>query len=252
MTNPIKRTLFAIAFALISVTSFAQTGKVPNGWHLLDKQTTGFYGIDINRAYDFLRSKKLQSKPVIVAVIDSGVDTLHEDLKSVLWHNTGEIPGNGIDDDKNGYVDDVYGWNFLGSRDGRNMEKDSWEGARVYHSLRSKWEGKDISTMKLTKEALEEYNMWKRAEKVVVGDIDPFETMMTRNIYKIMKAGDSLIIKDLNKEEYSCTDLQTYTAGSSAAAKAKNILSRICLLNNDNEITNVQFLEELEGDIRKA
>ena len=50
----------------------------------------------------------------MVAVIDSGVDTLHEDLKEVLWRNPKEIPGNGIDDDKNGYVDDIYGWNFIG------------------------------------------------------------------------------------------------------------------------------------------
>jgi hypothetical protein len=56
--------------------------------------------------------KKLKSTPVIVAVIDSGIDTTHEDLRPVLWVNSKEIPGNGIDDDKNGYVDDVHGWNF--------------------------------------------------------------------------------------------------------------------------------------------
>lgn len=74
-------------------------------------------------------------KTVIVAVIDSGIDTLHEDLKSVLWTNPIEIPGNGIDDDKNGYVDDVHGWNFLGGKDGN--EQDSY-GARVYHNGKAK------------------------------------------------------------------------------------------------------------------
>ena len=81
------------------------------------KLETGYYGISLDKAYDFLKDRK--SKTVVVAVIDSGVDTLQEDLKPILWHNPGEIPGNGIDDDHNGYVDDVYGWNFIGGKDGR-------------------------------------------------------------------------------------------------------------------------------------
>lgn len=54
------------------------------------------------------------SKDVVVAVIDSGIDYNHEDLRANLWHNPGEIPGNGIDDDNNGYVDDVVGYDFAG------------------------------------------------------------------------------------------------------------------------------------------
>ena len=94
--------------------SFSQTAvkDVPKGWHMLDPQKDGYYGIDVEKAYnELLKGKK--SVPVIVAVIDSGIDTTHEDLKPVLWHNPGEIPGNGIDDDNNGYIDDVYGWNFF-------------------------------------------------------------------------------------------------------------------------------------------
>ncbi len=88
----------------------------PHNWHELDRSETGFYGISLDKAYKFLENKK--PKTVVVAVIDSGVDTTQEDLKAVLWHNPGEIPGNGIDDDHNGYVDDVYGWNFIGGKDG--------------------------------------------------------------------------------------------------------------------------------------
>ena len=87
-----------------------------------------------NMISDFVKGKK--STPVIVAVIDSGIDTLHEDLKPVLWTNTKEKPGNGIDDDGNGYVDDLHGWNFLGGRDGRNVKEDSYEAARVYHKYK--------------------------------------------------------------------------------------------------------------------
>src|SRR5438034_2202431 len=172
MTKVINRSfLFSLITGFIFSSGFAQTSvkeSVPKGWHLLNKQTSGYYGISLDKAYDFLKDKK--STPVIVAVIDSGVDTTHEDLKPILWHNPGEIPGNGIDDDKNGYVDDVYGWNFLGGHDGRNVEQDSYEAARVYHSLKSKWEDKDVSTMNLTKEEKDEYDMWKRAEKELTGD----------------------------------------------------------------------------------
>jgi hypothetical protein len=69
---------------------------------------------------------------VVVAIIDSGIDVEHEDLDGVLWVNEDEIPGNGQDDDRNGYVDDVHGWNFIGGRDGRNVDQDSYEVARLY------------------------------------------------------------------------------------------------------------------------
>src|SRR5690606_1651646 len=76
-------------------------------------------GMSVDRAYDeIIKNKK--GTTTIVAVIDSGIDIDHEDLQGSIWTNTKEIPGNGIDDDKNGYVDDVHGWNFLG--DGYNEQ----------------------------------------------------------------------------------------------------------------------------------
>lgn len=74
-----------------------------------------------------------------MAVIDSGIDTAHEDLKPVLWQNKKEIPGNGVDDDKNGYTDDVHGWNFIGGKDGRNVGKDSYEAVRVYYKFKQEF-----------------------------------------------------------------------------------------------------------------
>lgn len=74
-------------------------------------------------------------------------------MKQVLWKNSKEIPGNGIDDDKNGYVDDIYGWNFLGGADGRSVEQDSYEASRVYHQFKSKFADKtiDVSLLLLKK-----------------------------------------------------------------------------------------------------
>ena len=149
MLKKLKQSVLILSVMAISIASFAQTSSlktVPNGWHLKDQKTSGYYGISLDKAYDLVKGKKSQT--VIVAIIDSGIDTTHEDLKSVLWTNPKEIPGNGIDDDGNGYVDDVHGWNFLGGRDGRNVKEDSYEAARVYHNYKSKFENvTDASTL---------------------------------------------------------------------------------------------------------
>lgn len=91
---------------------FAQTGeKVKDNWQNLDLKTDSVFGISMEKTYkELLTGKKATS--VIVAVIDGGVDINHEDLKSVIWTNPGEIPANRKDDDKNGFIDDLNGWNF--------------------------------------------------------------------------------------------------------------------------------------------
>src|ERR1700733_11323029 len=136
-------------FLFSGLQTFAQGTSykiVPKGWHLMDKEKDGYYGISLDKAYEFVRSKKLKSKTVIVAIIDSGVDTTHEDLKGILWVNPKEIPGNGIDDDNNGYTDDVYGWNFIGGKDGKNVREDSHEDARVYYRFKKLYSGLTVDT----------------------------------------------------------------------------------------------------------
>ena len=82
-------------------------------WGHSDLVTDSIPGMSLDKAYTFLQGKK--GVEVVVGVVDSGTDLLHEDLKDVAWVNTKEIAENGIDDDKNGYIDDINGWNFLGS-----------------------------------------------------------------------------------------------------------------------------------------
>ncbi len=95
-------------------------------------------GISLDAAYAS-PAAKLPSKTIIVAVIDGGVDINHPDLKDVIWHNPNEIPFNNIDDDRNGYVDDTVGWNFIGGKDGRMVEYDHLEKIRVYLRLREQF-----------------------------------------------------------------------------------------------------------------
>lgn len=252
MTLSAKRTCLMAAFSALSFYGFSQKEEIPKGWHMMDQSKDGYYGISIDKAYEFVKSKKLKGNTVIVAVIDSGVDTLHEDLKPILWKNPKEIPGNGIDDDRNGYVDDVYGWNFLGGRDGRNVEQDSYEAARVYHKYKDKWNGKeDLNLASLSPEEVFEYQMWVRAKQEIVGEVNPLEVMQLRNMSKTMKAGDSVIRADIKKDEYSCKDLTSYSSSVRAAQQTRDILVRICKANDNEEITNQQILDQLEGDLNK-
>jgi len=136
-------------------------------WAHADLVTDTIPGMSVDKAYQFLEDKK--GETVIVAVIDSGIDIEHEDLKDVLWTNPKEIPGNNIDDDKNGYVDDIYGWNFLGG-DGV-AAPEQLELTRLVAELNTRFEGKtaddisdkDKADFEKYQKYLEDYN--KASEK---------------------------------------------------------------------------------------
>ncbi|HYC40218.1 MAG TPA: S8 family peptidase [Chitinophagaceae bacterium] len=245
MNIHLKRTLFLAIAGIFSTALFAQKDEIPKGWHLLDKESDGFHGISLNKAYDFLRSKKLKNRTVVVAVIDSGIDTTHEDLRPVLWRNPKEIAGNRVDDDKNGYVDDVYGWNFIGGRDGRNVETDSYEAARVYHKLKSRWQGKDVSTLTLSKDEKEEYDMWKRSEAQVVGDtkVNSLEMIFLKRAYSSALKSDSILKRALGKEKYTGHELEAFNPTESDVKKAKAAMMNLFQGNDALESSNTDFLE---------
>ncbi|GAB4333785.1 MAG: S8 family peptidase [Flammeovirgaceae bacterium] len=141
---------FSFAFADASYpVVFQDTTKrnqePPLNWHHLDIAQHGFYGVSTEKAYEYLKSKNAKPKEVVVAVIDSGIDTEHEDLKEVIWKNPKEIAGNGKDDDGNGYEDDIFGWNFIGGKDGSHVNHDTYEATRLYKKYSAKFSGKQAS-----------------------------------------------------------------------------------------------------------
>jgi subtilisin family serine protease len=246
--------LLAGGVLLYGAAAFSQNAKsvLPKNWYLQDKESTGIYGISLDKAYDFVNAKKIKSKQVLVAVIDSGIDTLHEDLKPILWTNPKEIPANGIDDDKNGYVDDVHGWNFLGGKDGRNVKEDSYEAARLYNKFKLKFNKASIDTASLTAGEKDEYELFKKAEQVIVGNINPQEISFMKKLLPGFLKGDAVIAKDLGKVEYNCTDLEKYTSTDSDAKRTRAFLIQLCKGNGSDDITNKQIIDEFEGQIRKA
>ncbi|MFT3907911.1 MAG: S8 family peptidase [Ferruginibacter sp.] len=257
--SKISKMLFAAFF--LGNSAFAQQADtavkekevvVPKNWHQLDPATSGFNGISLDKAYSLIKSKKLKSNRVLVAVIDSGLDTLHEDLKPIMWTNSKEIPGNGIDDDHNGYIDDVHGWNFIGGKDGRNVKEDSYEGARVYNKLKLKWEGKDVDADQLSPADKAEYEMYVKSKDKVVGGVNKEEVAYLKTLFPKFMAGDSVIRKELGKEEYNGNDLKNYTTSSFEAKATKMLILNISKANNSYEITNNQLIDDINGQLRKA
>jgi cell wall-associated protease len=105
----------ALVWSCVFVSATVNGQKT--NWQNLDLKADSVFGVSTEKAYKELLSGRI-AKTVIVAVIDNGVDTTHEDLRSIIWTNPKEVAGNGLDDDKNGYIDDIHGWNFLGSEIG--------------------------------------------------------------------------------------------------------------------------------------
>jgi len=114
-------------------------------WLQSDPIRDSIAGISLHDAYKLLKGRA--GKTIIVAVIDNGVDIEHEDLKEVIWTNRKEIPDNGIDDDHNGYIDDVHGWNFRGAKDGSIIDKE-WAGAtQIYVAWKSRYENTGVKVL---------------------------------------------------------------------------------------------------------
>ena len=141
-----KRVLFPILISFFFLQTSAQELKTKINWFNLDFEKDGIRGMSVERAYNELL-KDRKSTPVVVAVIDGGTDINHEDLKDRLWTNTKEIAGNGKDDDKNGFIDDINGWDFLGGKDGTDVNHEQLEMTRLLKQLKDKFGDKPSKKM---------------------------------------------------------------------------------------------------------
>lgn len=170
-------------------------------WSHLDLIKDSIPGMSVDKAYAELLQGKT-GKKVIVGVVDSGVDIEHEDLKGVIWTNPKEIPGNGIDDDKNGYIDDINGWNFLGDVVNENLEmtrivKKGDDGSEQY------------------KQALAQYT--EKYEKALK---DKEQVDFLLDVHKTIQTA-------LNKKEYKSEDLNSITSTDPKVARSKMVMTQI-------------------------
>ncbi|MGH2643515.1 MAG: S8 family peptidase [Chitinophagaceae bacterium] len=214
---------------LTSQTVFAQSkATLPDDWQLLDPHQDSVYGTSVNRAYqELLKGKKPHR--VIVAVIDSGVDTTQVDLKGHIWTNLGEIPGNGIDDDHNGYVDDIHGWNFLGGKDGTSMVKASSALERAYWRLRPEF-GNITDSMNVEKKDRPEYRLWLKVKTARKQD-----SIKNKQDYATVSMGlarfdilDQMLRSHIGKDTLFLSDIQNFDPNNNDTLEmAKQIAIRV-------------------------
>jgi subtilisin family serine protease len=239
-------TLFFISifFAFISFSQTQQAKQKINGWHLLDEEKDGYRGISLQKAYDLLKGRK--STTVIVAVLDSGIDTAHEDLRAILWRNQKEINGNGIDDDHNGYVDDIYGWNFCGSKEGENLAHNSYETARVYHGWKKEFEGKKEKDIPADKKFL--FGQWVKAAGIINKEYDE-ALKQQANVADILEASEqsSKIIADhLQKKEFNLSDAKALLKDDKKqVALASEFWADMFSRGGDTSIKNTTVIKEI-------
>ena len=246
-----KKWLLAFTILFITISNTFSQVETPQGWHLLSPTKDSFYGIDAAKAYQFIKEKNKKSTTVIVAVLDSGVDTTHEDLKGVLWLNEKEIPANGKDDDGNGYIDDMHGWNFLGGKDGRNIIKAGDEKTRVYHRYKDKYFGKinDTTTMSVQEKFI--YKSWQRAANdMVVSTEDQTNVVYVEIALKTLKKNDKILIEEMGKPEYTLGDLEKFTPKTDAGKRAKfGYINTMKLFGVESDVKNTDIIHEIESYI---
>jgi subtilisin family serine protease len=199
-------------------------------WFNLDKEINGIPGISTDKAYDELLVNK-KSTSVIVAVIDGGVDINHEDLRGKIWINEDEIPDNGIDDDRNGFIDDINGWDFIGGADGKNIKYENYEATRLYKKYKDRFSTAD--TINLTGHDLELFDLYKRAKKVHFEKYNKAfnEMALIERFEKNYFRADSIIKANLEKDTFSIEEIKTFGESDSK----EFILAKSMLINlNDN------------------
>jgi subtilisin family serine protease len=210
----IKSTCFSLILGLAlsfsgiaqnAVTYTAKKGKLTEDqlkrWSHLDLVKDSVPGMSVDRVYaELLKNKK--GKKVIVGIVDSGVDIDHEDLKSVIWTNPKEIAGNGKDDDKNGYIDDIHGWNFLGDSGNENLEmtrilKKADDGSEVYKAASAEYE-----------KMLQENQQGKQQVDFIFN-------------------ADKTISEFLKKDKYTVEDVNAIESTDPSIIKSKKVIQRV-------------------------
>jgi subtilisin family serine protease len=198
----------------------ARISTAPPNWFNLDRATDQVTGVSTEKAYELLRNKT--SRPVVVAVIDGGIDVKHEDLQGKLWTNPKETAGNGVDDDKNGFVDDVYGWNFIGGKDGKNVNEETYELTRQYAALKKRFEGKQ-KVRRREKADFEQYQKIKEQFETKVAELKQ-QAEGYLGFAKAYKSAAAFLKTHLGKDSLTAADVDALRPTDQRVGQAQKIL----------------------------
>lgn len=189
-------------------------------WGHADLATDTIPGMSIGKAYEFLEGKK--ATEIIVAVNDSGIELKHEALQNMLWINENEIPENGIDDDKNGYIDDIHGWNFLGDIYDENLEI-----TRIIKQKSPKFEGKTED--QILEADKKEYQEYMKLKEEFDAELDKASESKNRytNYYNMYQSVHNAMVNSTGKEAYTLEDVAAIVTTDEVLTKQKEMTLRV-------------------------
>jgi len=198
--------------------------EAPRGWFNESRDGTTA-GMSTDALYQSVLEGREPQQTVTVAIIDSGVDIEHEDLQGNVWVNEDEVPGNGTDDDGNGYVDDVHGWNFIGGPDGENVEFDTLELTRIYVRLKEKYDGVDSTAV--APENRDEYRRYQtiKAEFQEKKSEAQQRYREVQPAYDAVQMSTDLLEDHLDTDTLTESNVRSVSTNDGRILQAKNVLT---------------------------
>jgi len=236
-----KNLVIPILCAFSVTQAVAQNASIQQQWQHADAKTDGLVGVSAAKALKEFSPASGTFSPVVVAIIDSGTETTHPDLKNNLWTNPGEIAGNGKDDDNNGYIDDIHGWSFIGGKNG-DVEKDNLEFIRVYKMYSAMFpEGQAI---KGKEKEFELYTKLKKDyETRLAGakaDVEEYE-----NFSKVYRSAKRYFTKNIG-EDYTIDEVKDFKGEGDSLDLFKQLVV-VGITNHFDEV-----LPQWEDQVRSA
>lgn len=230
-----KKLIFLIALFVITNIWAQHPNKE---WYLNFSQKDTMMGIDlVNALKNF--PVPANAKPIIVAVIDAGTDTKHEDLKDNIWINTKEIPDNAVDDDHNGYIDDINGWDFIGGAE-QDVNYDNLELTRLLRDYKKRFGTK--TSKEIPKSERADYKKFKALEKTHAERLA--EDTKTLETFKFYKKITDAVISEIGMNDFTLKQLKEYAPGANEAKMGKSFLLLVC--DAPSKTTPAEFLSDIK------
>ncbi len=181
------------------ISTYVRTAELPN-WAHLNPDRDGYEGTSTIALYEYLKSQSpvTPTGEVIVAIMDTGFDIDHPEIRDKIWKNDKEVNGkDGVDDDGNGYTDDFNGWNFLGKAVNLNLEvtrelqrlksENVSTSDSYYIKVKEEYDNKKQETKEIYDFAKETLEEWVKAEKKLKEKNYPIETEKLKEISSSLK-----------------------------------------------------------------
>lgn len=236
---------------LMYTCSLFAWGQATQFWHWKDLAKDGVHGVSLTEAHQKLTALKLTPTSIVIAVLDGGIDTSHPQIKPFLWKNAKEIPGNQLDDDKNGYVDDYYGWNFLGNAHGVNINKAAAEKSRVYHRYKKEFNQAALDSSQWNQEKKKTYLTWKQAAAEMIFSEEDAANLSFIKMAKnaVLKMG-AVLIKEIEDTNFTAEQLEPFQPMGKIAADTKiSYLRTLQALGIDKSMGYSTILNDLSDYI---